>query len=905
MSGGANRQSRQRSGVRLIVAEKPSVARDIARVVGARQRRQGFLEGDGVRVSWCIGHLAELCEPHEYDARWKSWSPELLPILPERFRVRPTGSGAAQMRVLRRLMSATDLGMVINACDAGREGELIFRRVQELAGRSPPVSRLWISSLTPAAIRAGLDRLRPASDFDGLADAAASRAEADWLVGMNATRALTALARKGRPKGQRRGADSLMSVGRVQTPTLAMITRREDRIEAFEKRPYWQVEAQFSTPPGAARPARYVGWWHDARAAAESRRPRNGAQSGPDASTERPTPDRIERQEDARAIADAVAGRPGHITRVEQKTVRERPPLLFDLTNLQKAANRRFGMSAKRTLAAAQALYETHKAITYPRTDSRHLPRDMLGQLPTVARSLQQPPYQPFADQALQRLSEGRPLGKRVIDDAEVGDHHAIIPTDKRPAEGRLGNDETRVLDLITHRFLAVFLDDAVFEKTRVHTQVEEHLFISKGKVCTQVGWHEVEPPARAKRASARRGAKARNESGEDERELPSLRQGAAVHTDRAEVLERETKPPKRYTEATLLAAMEHAGRQVEEAALRRALKERGLGTPATRAAIIETLIKRKYIERKARTLHPTARGRALIAAMPVVELTSPEMTGAWEQKLAHMARGQLPRERFMSEIRSFTNHIVTTIAAANPPTMPDAPPPETLGSCPVCGTAVREGHRAYQCETGKGCAFVIFKRIARRSVSPALVRVLLARGRSQKLRGFRSKKGKRFSAALRLTEVGKVEFDFEDRQDRQDRQDRDTGARTARPSARRLRADAPTPAGDDSPATGDKSRTRKRAPRCPLCRSGRVMAGRRGWGCSRWRESCRFVVWFQQSGIRVPDDEADRLFRRGQTRLMDGLSPEGRARLVLDLDVEGNVRIELSKRVRSRRSGR
>lgn len=859
------------SSVTLIIAEKPSMARDIARVVGARAKREGYLEGDGVWVSWCIGHLAELCEPHEYDAKWKSWSPALLPILPERLTVRPSRSGGAHLRLLHRLMRAREVTTLINACDAGREGELIFRYVHELSGCDKPVRRLWISSLTTEAIRHGMAHLRPGADFDALADAARSRAESDWLVGMNATRALTGLVRGGGARGL------LMSVGRVQTPTLALIVRREQDIEDFVSEPYWQVLATFALQRGAGT---YEGLWHrpEGQAAATAQTSTAAAAAGGGASDpERAKPDpdkpagedkatRLATRAQAEEIVAAVSGRPGTVTRVERKAVREKPPLLYDLTNLQKTANQRFRMSAKRTLEAAQALYETHKAITYPRTDARHLTADMAAELPALLEALA-PPYRALAAQALGR---GVPRGTRMIDDSKVGDHHAIIPTRAAIDPARLGADERRIYDLVVRRFLAGFLPDAVFEKTRIETMVADHRFVSDGRVCVDPGWQAAEPPSQAR---AR------------ERHLPVVADGAAVDTTDAAIREGATQPPRRYSEATLLGAMEHAGRGIEDAALRRALRDAGLGTPATRAATIETLLTRKYIERQQNELHPTANGRALVAAIPIEDLLSAELTGAWEQKLAAIAEGRGSRARFMDEIRAFTTRIVDSLARAAPPAVA-APADDVLGHCPVCKAAVTEGFKTYGCATGKRCSFVIFKRVAGRKISPSLVRVLLARGRSQVLKGFRSKNGKRFSAALALGADGKVQLAFDD---------------GASPGSGKRPAAGKEPGASKAPAASKRPGASKRPadgrPRCPACHDGHVIAGNRAWGCSRWREGCKFVVSFVHEGMRIPDDEADRLFRKGQTRLMDGLAPQGRARLVLDLAAPGNVRVELGKR--------
>lgn len=902
----------------LIIAEKPSVGRDIAAVLGVRTRRDGYLEGRGIRVSWCVGHLAELCEPHEYNPEWKSWSPALLPIVPERFRVRPARGSIDQLRVLEALLGDPDVGTVINACDAGREGELIFRFVYELARCTKPVRRLWISSLTPEAIRAGMARLRPAAELDPLADAARCRAEADWLVGMNATRALTGLAR-------RAGGDALMSVGRVQTPTLALIVRREEAIEAFVSEPFWEVKATFAAaqPPAGYH---YQGLWHrrpvaealgagdrpppsqdaarpvtPAAAAGPARSPQGSADQATDAGRDAAeSRTRLATRAEAEAIAEAVRGRPGQVSGLVRKAMREPPPLLYDLTDLQKTANRRFGMSAQQTLAAAQSLYETRKAVTYPRTDSRHLTSDLAAGLPDLLAALE-PCYGELARQAHARCTAPGVPGRRMINDSEVGDHHAIIPTGIAVDVDRLSADERRIFDLVARRFLAGFLADAVFEKTRIETMVGEHLFVSEGRVCVDPGWQAAEPPP------PRQGA---------EPALPALRQGTPVDTTAVALHEGKTQPPRRYTEATLLGAMERADKMVEEAALRRALRDKGLGTPATRAAIIENLLRRRYVLRQGRELHPTAQGRALVTAMPVEDLLSAELTGAWEAKLARVARGELERPHFMAEIRAFVGQMVDTIARADGATMTGVGP-EPLGSCPLCGTPVSAGFKAYQCARKGTCTFAIYKRIAGRKTSPSLVQVLLARGRTQVLKGFRSKQGKRFSAALVLSPEGRVELAFE----------RDAASSTAPRSPRPSTGSAHAPGKSARSAAASSSRRRPAAakaivqdraaakaivqdkaaspatpagPRCPACRKGHIIAGNRGWGCSRWREACRFVVSFEQQGVRIPADEGERLFRRGRTRLMPGFSPEGPARLVLDLGHDGNVRTELGKRSRT-----
>ena len=787
---------------------------------------------------------------------------------------------------MRGLLGAREVTEVVNACDAGREGELIFRYVYELARCRKPVRRLWISSLTAEAIQRGMASLRPGAELDPLADAARSRAEADW-AGRHERH-------PPRSPGwsSAAGGKTLMSVGRVQTPTLALIVRREQEIEKFKSEPYWQVRARFESAQGE-----YEGLWHRPAGRGPGRVGKGDAPSSAQAreqARERAT--RLTSREEAEAIVKDVLGTPGRVARVERKTIRERPPLLFDLTGLQKAANRRLGMSAKRTLAAAQALYERHKAITYPRTDSHYLTSDMASGLPDILAHLEQPPYRDLARAAIAR---GVPRGKRMINDSEVGDHHAIIPTAKTVDVSKLGPDEQKIHDLVARRFIAGFLPDAVFDKTEIETRapipgnegqasegrtIAEHRFISRGRVCVDPGWQAAEPPSKKQQK-------------DQERRLPGVREGQSVHTAHAEVKEGKTEPPKRYSEARLLAAMERAGRELDDEALRRALKDAGLGTPATRAATIETLLKRGYIRRQGKVLQPTPSGRALIAAIPIDDLLSAELTGAWEHKLSLVARGRHERAGFMSDIRAFVVKLVEAMASAEVPDLDESvSEAQVLGHCPLCRGEVTEGFKTYQCATGKSCSFVIFKKIAGRTISPALVQVLLGRGRSQVLRGFRSKRGKRFSATLVLGDDGKVSMEF--------------GTGGSASGAGKSRGDRTSGKSRSRQSNGTSSRSRSngdggagpgKPPRCPACREGRIIAGNRGWGCSRWRESCRFVVWFDHNGVRVPDDEAERLFRRGQTRLMDGLSPDGRARLVLDLEREGNVRIELGKRGRRR----
>ncbi len=895
----------------VVIAEKPSVARDLAKVLGARTKGDGYLEGQGYRVGWCIGHLLELAPPESYDPAWKRWSQATLPMLPERFLLQPRKGAGKQLAVLKRLLRERDVTRIVNACDAGREGELIFRWLIDhvfgasSATRRPPIDRLWIASLTDASIAAGFARLRAGAAFDPLADAARCRSEADWLVGLNATRAMTLL-------GRRAGADrSLLSVGRVQTPTLAMLTRREDDIEAFVPEPFWHVDATFVADGNDRSP--YVGRWFDPRpmkASAEPSADRGQRDDRLDDRLKGRLDDRLAGSDAparAAAIAKAVAGRLAQVAKVTREEQREQAPALFDLTALQKLANQRFGLSADRTLKAAQNLYEQHKAITYPRTDSRFVTADVGPTLPALLRAQT---ALPWASAAHTAMALGPTPQRRVVDDAEVGDHHAILPTERIPDLGRLSFDERSVYELVARRLVAVFLPAAIFDKRTIITTVSvtdaTHHFRTEGRARVALGWHAAEPPPPARDAAPL---------------IPAVTQGEAAQTVSAKVVESKTQPPKRFTEATLLGAMENAGKDLTEEALRRAMRESGLGTPATRASIIETLLTRDFIRRDGKTLVPTPSGRALIAALPVPALCSAELTGAWEARLSRMAEGRDDPASFMAEIRRFTTEAIAAMASATPPPALEVKnSADVLGQCPVCGTAVTQGRKAYSCATGRECTFVIFTTIAGKTISPNLVKLLLAKRRSSVLPGFRSKAGKRFKAALVLGPDGLVSLDFGASSADPDASTSDGEAPKARRrtaskatrtaprramTATRAAQTAKVPKAATTPKKSPESTKAPKEPRdgrpkCPSCKEGRVMVGRQAWGCTRWRDGCAFVVTFQQGDIRLPDEEADRLFRRGQTRLIAGLSADGPARLVLDLGARGNIVIEPGKRRRA-----
>jgi DNA topoisomerase-3 len=706
-------------GKTLVIAEKPSVGRDLTRALpGAFQKHEGYLESDSHVVTWAVGHLVQLAEPDEYDAKYKKWRMADLPIVPDRFKlvVRDERS-RKQMTVISRLLKRDDIDEVVNACDAGREGELIFAWTYEKAGAKKPVRRLWLSSMTQTAIKAAFEALRPASEFGRLEQAARSRSEADWIVGMNATRAATIRLRS--------SFDGAVSLGRVQTPTLAIIARREEEIRAFKPEPYWLVDAVFA--PDDER--HYAGRYH--------------AGSQP----------RLKTADEATAIVDAVRDGRGTITKLEKTKRSEKAPLLYDLTSLQREANTRFGFSARRTLSAAQRLYEEHKLLTYPRTNSRFLPSDMVPEIKPIASLVGV--HREYA--AAARYVTGLdvlPLG-RVVNDAKVTDHHAIIPTNSNQRVDKLSDDDRRVYDMVVRRFLAVFHPDAVFENTRLETTVVEHIFRTRGRVLLEAGWRAVYGEIEERASDPDEGV---------DQTLPRLEQGEAVAVLEVGSEEKVTQPPRRYSDASLLAAMETAGRLVDDDELREAMKDSGIGTPATRAAIIERLIDVGYVERDGRSLVCTEKGLRVIELLGEHALTSPTMTGDWEHRLGRIEAGEEERSRFMSDIAQFAEGTVHELdAKLKEVRIPRA----NLGPCPVCGNDIVENRKGFSCWSREdpGCGFVIWKNKAGKTLPPAVARELISRGRTEKaVTGFKGRSGRSFRARLALmqAEDGKwrVEFD-------------------------------------------------------------------------------------------------------------------------------------------------
>jgi len=727
----------------LIITEKPSVASDIAKAVGGFKKGKDYYENEKYVISWAVGHLFELAVPASMKDQDK-WDMKKLPIMPAEFALEPAEKMTGRANVLRKLIRNKDVSELINACDAGREGELIFRYIAQYAGTKKPIKRLWLQSMTPEAIREGFARLRTDAEMQPLATAARSRNEADWLIGINATRAFTLRLSGGR-------GSTITSLGRVQTPTLTIIVDRENKIKDFKPRDLHELHSRFRAAAGE-----YEGRWFDEafqKDEDETERTKRllhrlqlnlpDAQQQVDSKNgslwdEHRAAPRLWHREIAEAIQRKCSGKHGVVELEEKKPSTQVAPQLYDLTALQREANNRLGFSAKRTLQIAQALYEKHKAITYPRTDSRALPEDYL---PTV-RSTLNTIDNPFARRVLDN-NWVKP-NKRIFNNAKVSDHFAIIPTATVPRS--LDNQERALFDMVTKRFVAVFFPPAQYENTTRITRVEGEPFKTEGKILIATGWLEVY------------GREATGDKPEEN--LPPVTQGEHVETVRIEIKTEQTRPPVRYNEGTILSAMEAAGKLVEDEELRDAMKEKGLGTPATRASIIETLISAHYLVRQGKELQPTPKAIQTITLLKnaVPELTSPELTGEWEFRLHEIEHRKLTRDAFMRDIRELTNDIVGKAKHFHPDEhMPDTEP---FGKCPKCGSPIVERFKSFTC-TNEECDFTIWKTIAGRLLSRDEFETLVREKQVGPLGGFRSRKGKRFHALLKLSDEFKTEFDF------------------------------------------------------------------------------------------------------------------------------------------------
>ncbi|CAM2065953.1 DNA topoisomerase [Sulfidibacter corallicola] len=840
--------------VKVILAEKPSVGRDIARVLGANRRGDGFIAGRGFVVTWALGHLVQFAEPNDYGSPWSGrWSFSQLPIIPENWELKSQERTKDQLKVVQRWFNDPETEEIICATDAGREGENIFRLIYRFTGCTKPFRRLWISSLTDEAIREGFANLQPGSDFDDLAAAALARTQADWLVGMNMTRAYTV------------HNNMLCTIGRVQTPTLAMIVKRDWEIRNFEKAYYYELAADFTE----GFTAKYLN--EDGKY-------------------------RIDSKVVAQRLHQQLSvNETGTVLKVSKKKKRNRPPQLYDLITLQKEANKRFGFTAQQVLTYAQQLYEKFKLITYPRTESRHISEDMAPQLPRILANLEHPQ----APLALERLRGGHKLGKHYMDKTKLSDHHGILPTGRRPPSN-LSGPPALIYNMIVTRFVAIFLPDQVVEETTVTISIGDATFQAKGSVELERGWKIVEPPRRKKEPAPGEDGKATKKDDEKDfgrQALPPLQKDQVVHIDEMRLVERETAPPKPYTDATLLTAMKNAGREIEDDALAEAMKESGLGTPATRAEMIEKLIRTRVIERRKKALHPLPKGDALIG-MVQEPLRSPELTGAWEQRLKDIENGKLGADQYYQSIVAFIKELLPqvrnskalrgadfeprpaktakagSVGAATDGKKPASqgdggavadgaldPKPrglDTLGTCPNCKRGwIIKGKSAYGCTRYRpGCRFLIPLAPASKKLTQKQVTELIEKGKTRVIKGFKREDGQTFNARLVLGADHALQFE---------------------PVEAKPKKDAPP---DD---LHDLT--------CPRCGQGRIIQGKRGFGCNRFKQGCRFVVWNEYAGKTLTPKQIRRLLEKGKTTLIKGFKGEDGssygARLVLDAQKE------------------
>src|SRR5882724_11519108 len=807
----------------LVIAEKPSVATDLARVLGKFKKEKDFFENEQYVISSAIGHLVEMVPPEGAEVKRGKWNIENLPVLPNHFDLMPKEKTKSRLQLLKRLIKRPDVTEIINACDAGREGELIFRNTLRWAGVKKPTRRLWLQSMTPEAIRAGFEHLRSEQEMQPLADAATSRAESDWLVGINATRALTSF-------NSRSGGFQKTAAGRVQTPTLAILAGREEKIRSFKPRSYFEVHADFGVKAGS-----YRGRWFDENFKSDG---------DEDARAER-----LWSREKAAAIEAKCANKTGEITE-EKKSATQASPLLYDLTTLQREANGRFSLSARRTLQIAQALYEKHKVLTYPRTDSRYLPEDNLGQVRKVMSSFDDQTLATHAEKAL-RNGWIKPT-KRVFNNAKVSDHHAIIPTGASPA--RLDDFERKIFDMVARRTIAVFYPAAQFEVTTRTTRVEGEPFKTEGRIIIDPGWKTVY---------------GKEAAGEDEQSIVPISPNERANVLANEIKENETKPPARFNEATLLSAMEGAGKLVEDEELREAMSERGLGTPATRAQIIEGLIFDGYIERKGKELVVTAKGLSLITLLRNLHtdvLCTPELTGEWEYKLKRMQKGAMKRNDFMADIKKFTREIVEKAKNFEGDSVTGDFEPLDV-KCPKCGGGpFDESYRTFKC---RSCGLIVWKTMAGRLFERSELEKLLTEKQVGPLEGFRSKVGRKFNATVKLSEDFKPAFDFGEN-------------------------------GHDQPITIDTEK-HEALGLCPICQKGQVYVLDRAYACENAvakEKTCTFRISKNILHREIPKEQVQKLIMTGKTDLLPKfVSKKGRpfsAHLKLE---NGKVGFEFAER--------
>ncbi|WP_162051876.1 type IA DNA topoisomerase [Pontibacter pamirensis] len=796
--------------MKVCIAEKPSVAREIAMVLGAKSKKDGYYEGNGYQVTWTFGHFCTLREPDDYRPEWKRWSMYDLPMLPERYGIKLMKDSGVQKQfnIIKKLLEKAD--EVINCGDAGQEGEVIQRWVLTEANYRKPFKRLWISSLTEDAIRQGFAKLREGSEFDSLYQAGKSRAIGDWLLGLNATRLFTLK--------YANGSRQTLSIGRVQTPTLAMLVNRHHEIANFVPQPYWELKTVYRDTTFSST---------------------NG---------------RFQKEEEAQKILDAIRQAELTITDVEIKKGTESPPKLFDLTSLQIECNNKLSLSADETLKTVQSLYEK-KVVSYPRVDTTFLPDDIYPKIPGILQGLSN-----YTQEVAPLLQSKIRKTKKVFNNNKVTDHHAIIPTGA--AAGSLYGREADVYDIITRRFIAAFYPDCIVSNTTVMAESAGYTFRVRGKQILEPGWRVLYGADDVKSSDAPAGKEGENKEEEEAAGvLPNFEKGE--HGPHEPLLDKKmTNPPKEYTEATLLRAMETAGRQVEDDELKEALKENGIGRPSTRAAIIETLYKRQYIRKEKKKIVPTQMGIDLIGVIRNQTLKSAEMTGQWERKLRQIEGGEFKAEAFLQELQEFVISLVQEVkydhaasvtlepqqedtkqvkpqkkaAAASKAVKETAPAAAGLGSCPACKEGhILKGSKAYGCIRYKeGCRFLIPIEQQGKELTEKQVQTLLSKGRTPAIKGFKDEQGESFDAVLKLDKVNQLVLEKVEK----------------------------TPAADPFE-------------QCPRCKQGKLLKGKTAYGCSRFREGCRFLVPFEMGGKQLTDKQIATLLTKGKTPKIKGFTSE------------------------------
>ncbi len=878
--------------MKVILAEKPSVARDIASVVGAKTKKDGYFEGNGYAVTYAFGHLVTLAEPEEMNPAWGSpWRLEQLPMIPEQWKYSVVDKSRSQFNIIKKLFLASETDSIICATDAGREGEHIFRLIYMLTACKKPVERLWISSLTADAIKDGLSKLKPSSQFDNLASAASARAHADWVVGLNFTRAYTSINRE------------LCTIGRVQTPTLALIVERQKAIDNFQSTPFYEIFAAFQ--PGFS--ARYITEGNDPQSKVKDKK--------------------LAEQ----VVKDTKPIETGKVLSVVNSEKKSKAPALYDLLTLQKEANKRFGYTAQETLNLAQSLYESEKLISYPRTESRHLSNDMVDELPRIVSSLLKAPItnqkvkdafkkEGIVPGAITASLLKPKLSKAYVDDAKLTDHHAIIPTFNQ-APANLNDKLKNIYELVVARFLSIFLPPEVRDETVVLIALGQHKFRAKGSVIRDEGWTVVDPKskegkdgkeAKAKKKTKDKDSKDSKDGGskddDDEmQELPALNVGDELVKDKVELKERKTSAPKPYDDASLLTAMKNAGQELDDEDLASYMKQKGLGTPATRAAIIERLLQTGYVERQKKSLLPTLKGKTLIEQVHQ-NLKDIALTANWEQKLADMQDGKLESRVFDQGIADFVRALLPDVAASAGQAMIKAG--TGIGMCPHCKRGVvRPTPKGAGCNRWKeGCTFNIWREQRGKSLTDAQIKDLVENRCTKVIKGFKKKDGSgTYDARLVVNEEGKVEVSF----------DTGDGEGDERASAKKPGGNGGGNGGGNSGGKGDGngySRTTSGVAAdthggaegegsstaidfgaCPQCKEGKLRLSPKALGCSRWREGCKFTIWRRQYGREIDAKSIKDLLDNKSTEVLEGFPKKSgagtySAKLVMDDDFKVNL---------------